>query len=183
MENVKVLADDNAEQNGGGSSGPGGKGAKVEGRIEEVLSRHPGAGRDALIPILQEVQEAEGHLSRESVIKVARHLALPPSKVYGVATFYNQFRFQARGTYNVQVCRGTACHVKGSAAVLDAIKRILKVEPGETTRDGMFSLEVVACIGACGLAPVIAVNGEFHAGVAPEKVAAILNSYKRRTAA
>ncbi len=155
----------------------------VESRIDEVLARYPGAGRDALIPILQEVQELDGHLSRDSVVRVARHLALPPSKVFGVATFYNQFRFQGRGTYNIQVCRGTACHVRGSLAVLDALRRALKIEPGETTRDGMFSLEVVACIGACGLAPVIAVNGEFHAGVSPDKVPAILNSYKRRTAA
>lgn len=159
------------------------RGLKVESRIEDVLARHPGAGREALIPILQEVQEVDGHLSKESVVRVARHLALPPSKVFGVATFYNQFRFQGRGTYNVQVCRGTACHVRGSAAVLDALKRALKIEPGQTTRDGLFSLEVVACIGACGLAPVIAVNGEFHAGVSPEKVAGIMNSYRRRTAA
>jgi len=155
----------------------------VESRIDEVLERHPGAGRDALIPILQEVQEAEGYLSREAIVRVADHLSLPPSKVFGVATFYNQFRFQGRGTYHVQVCRGTACHVRGSAAVLDSIRRALKIEPGETTRDGMFSLEVVACIGACGLAPVIAINGEFHAGVTPDKVNAILNSYKRRSAA
>jgi NADH:ubiquinone oxidoreductase subunit E len=155
----------------------------MEKRIDEVLALHPGAGRESLIPILQEVQEADGHLSQDAVVKVARHLGLPPSKVYGVATFYNQFRFQARGSYNVQVCRGTACHVKGSAAVLDAARRALKIEPGQTTRDGLFSLEVVACIGACGLAPVIAINGEFHAGVAPEKVAGILNAYKRRSAA
>jgi NADH-quinone oxidoreductase subunit E len=82
----------------------------------------------------------------------------------------------------VQVCRGTACHVKGSAAVLAAVSRSLKIAPGQTTRDGMFSLEVVACIGACGLAPVISVNGEFHAGVAPEKVGNILQSYRRKLA-
>ena len=155
----------------------------MESRIDEILGRHPKAGRDALIPILQEIQEAEGYLSREAIRRVARHLSLPPSTVFGVATFYNQLRFQRRGTYHVQVCRGTACHVRGSAAVLDALRRALKIDPGETTRDGMFSLEVVACIGACGLAPVIAINGEFHAGVTPDKVNAILNSCKRRTAA
>jgi NADH-quinone oxidoreductase E subunit len=147
-------------------------------RIEAVLARWPEAKRDALIPILQEVQAACGYLSREAMIRTSRHLELPASKVYGVATFYNQFRFQAPGRHRVQVCRGTACHVKGSAAVLEALCRHLKVQPGQTTKDGQFSLEVVACIGACGLAPVIAVDGAFHAGVKPDAVAAIIESYR-----
>lgn len=148
--------------------------------VEEVLGRFGEGGREHLIPILQAVQEADGHLSRDAVMAVSRHLGLPPSKVFGVATFYNQFRFQPKGRFHVQVCRGTACHVKGSAAVLESLKRNLKVEAGQTTKDGLFSLEVVACIGACGLAPVISVNGEFHAGVAPDRVAGILNGYRRR---
>lgn len=148
--------------------------------VEDVLGRFGESGREYLIPILQAVQEADGHLSRDAVLAVSRHLNLPPSKVFGVATFYNQFRFQPKGRFHILVCRGTACHVKGSAAVLESLKRALKVEAGQTTKDGMFSLEVVACIGACGLAPVISVNGEFHAGVAPERVAGILNGYRRR---
>jgi len=148
--------------------------------IEPILQNHPDASRDSLIPILQEVQERLGYLSREAVVRVGEHLRLPASKIYGVATFYNQFRFQPQGRFHIQVCRGTACHVKGSAAVLDAIQRYLKVEAGETSRDGLFSLEVVACIGACGLAPVIAVNGEFHAGVTTKKVEQILDSYRKR---
>ena len=149
-------------------------------QIQEILGRYSDAGRDSLIPLLQDIQKVEGYLSREAVVRVAEHLKIAPSKVYGVATFYNQFRFQARGQYNIQVCRGTACHVKGSAAVLEAVKRNLKIEPGQTTKDGLFSLEIVACIGACGLAPVIAVNGEFHAQVTPDKVTRILNTYRRR---
>ena len=121
--------------------------------IEQTLADYPHAQRDALIPILQDVQSRVGFLSREAVVQIGRHLGLPASKIYGVATFYNQFRFQPQGRFHVQVCRGTACHVKGSAAVLDAVRRELKVEPGQTTRDGLFSLEVVACIGACGLSP------------------------------
>ena len=101
-------------------------------------------------------------------------MTLPASKIYGVATFYNQFRFLPKGRYHVQVCRGTACHVKGSLAVLDAAKRELKLKPGQTSRDGRFSLEVVACMGACGLAPVICVNGEFHAKCTPKKLARVL---------
>lgn len=150
--------------------------------VDEVLDRHPNARRDALIPILQEIQEEEGYLSREAVVRVGRHLGLPASKIYGVATFYNQFRFQAQGNYHIQVCRGTACHVKGSLAVLEALQRELRIEAGQTTRDGLFSLEVVACIGACGLAPVISVNGEFHAGVTTQQVEKIIKSYRRKAA-
>lgn len=150
--------------------------------VENILQKHPNARRDSLIPILQEVQEAQGHLSREAVAQIGRHLGLPASKIYGVATFYNQFRFESVGKYHIQVCRGTACHVKGSAKVLEAVKRELKIEPGTTSRDGLFSLEVVACIGACGLAPVIAINGEFYASVTPDKVREILKSYRRKAA-
>lgn len=150
--------------------------------IDAILQRHPDAKRDSLIPILQEVQEQHGYLSRETVVQIGQHLRLPTSKIYGVATFYNQFRFQPQGRYHVQVCRGTACHVKGSAAILDAIKRELKIDAGQTSRDGLFSLEVVACIGACGLAPVICVNGEFHAGLTTQKVSKILDSYRRKAA-
>lgn len=147
-------------------------------QVDSVLAHWPLAQRDALIPILQEVQESCGFLSNEAMLRISRHLDLPASKIFGVATFYNQFRFQAPGRHSIQVCRGTACHVKGSALVLEALCRHLKIQPGQTTKDGMFSLEVVACIGACGLAPVIAVDGQFHAGVAPEAVADIVESYR-----
>ncbi len=131
--------------------------------VESVLKNHPRAGRDALIPILQEVQQEQGYLSRESVTLISRHLKLPASKIYGVATFYNQFRFQPQGKYHFMVCRGTACHVKGSSRVLETVQKQLKLKPGQTTRDRLFSLEVVACMGACGLAPVVNLNGEFYA--------------------
>lgn len=144
--------------------------ASVHDDLDEILGEFPGARRDQLIPILQAVQDRCGYLSKDAMIRVGRHLELPTSKVYGVATFYNQFRFQPIGKHHCQVCRGTACHVKGSAAVLDALRQQLKIEPGQTTRDGLFSLEVVACIGACGLAPVIAVGGEFHADMTPDAV-------------
>ena len=151
---------------------------EIDTDIEAILKKYPNARRDSLIPLLQEVQEAKGFLSREAVLRIGRHLGLSAAKIYGVATFYNQFRFQAPGKNHVQVCRGTACHVKGSANVLEAVKRALNIDPGQTSRDGEFSLEVVACMGACGLAPVICVNGEFHAGVSSESVKAILNSYR-----
>lgn len=150
-------------------------------KIKEILARYPATGREQLIPILQEVQEALGYLSREAVVNIGKHLGLPASKVYGVATFYNQFRFQPKGRFHIMVCRGTACHVKGSAAVLDALKGALRIESGQTTRDGLFSLEVVACIGACGLAPVICINDEFYGNLTPEKARQILSSYRDKT--
>ena len=148
-------------------------------KVDEILEKHKHAKRDALIPILQEVQDVEGYLSRESVIKISRWLGLPASKVYGVATFYNQFRFQPKGRYHIQVCRGTACHVKGSLSVLEALKLELNVQPGQTSRDGLFSLEVVACIGACGLAPVISINGEFYAGMTPDKARKLISTIRK----
>ncbi len=150
------------------------------GGIETVIERFPQAGRDTLIPILQAVQSEEGYLSEAAVARISRHLGIPASKVYGVATFYNQFRFQPKGRYHVLVCRGTACHVKGSAKVLEAITRHLKIEPGKTTRDKMFSLETVACMGACALSPVICVNEDFYAKVSPAKVIKLLESYRER---
>ena len=148
--------------------------------IDVILEQYPNAQRDALIPILQKVQDLLGYLSRDAVVRVGKHLDLPVSKIYGVATFYNQFRFQPLGQYHVQVCRGTACHVKGSAAVLNAIKLELAIEAGQTTRDGLFSLEIVACIGACGLAPVININGEFYASLTPDKAKDIIASLHRK---
>ena len=142
--------------------------------IDPILRRHSQATRDSLIPILQEVQEAQGYLSREVVVRIGTYLSLPASKIYGVATFYNQFRFQAPGLYHIQVCRGTACHVKGSAKLLETLVRNLKVEPGKTTRDRLFSLETVACMGACALSPVMCINGEFHAKVSPGKALKLL---------
>ena len=147
--------------------------------IEPIVSRYPAGRRDALIPLLQEVQESLGFLSRDAVVRIGEHLKLPASKVYGVATFYNQFRFQPLGRYHVQVCRGTACHVKGSLQALSAIQRTLNIKPGQTSRDGLFSLEVVACLGACGLAPVMAVNGEFYAGATSERVTKVLRTLRK----
>lgn len=147
--------------------------------VEDILARYSSAGREHLIPLLQEIQEAEGFLSRVALRLVAAHLHLPESKVYGVATFYNQFRFQPRGEFPIAVCRGTACHVKGSAAVLAALERELRISAGGTTRDGLFSLEVVACIGACGLAPVIAVGDDYHAGVTPAQVPGIVTQCRK----
>jgi NADH-quinone oxidoreductase E subunit len=154
----------------------------IQSNADPILQEHEGAKRDALIPILQAIQERDGYLSPEAMVRVGRHLDLSASKVYGVATFYNQFRFEPQGKFHIQVCRGTACHVKGSAKVLQTLVQSLGIEPDRTTRDGLFSLEVVACIGACGLAPVISVNGEFHADLTPEKVRKLVAAYRKEAA-
>jgi NADH-quinone oxidoreductase subunit E len=147
--------------------------------LDDLVAEY-GTGRGALIPILQAVQEHDGYLSPASVQAICQALKLPASKVYGVATFYNQFRFNAPGRFHIQVCRGTACHVKGSAGVLDAMQRELNIKPGQTTRDGLFSLEVVACIGACGLAPVICISEDYHAGMTADKVKKVIAEYRKQ---
>ena len=145
--------------------------------IQTILNNYTDTGRDNLIPILQDIQGKEGFLSKDSIVEVGKHLQIPTSKIFGVATFYNQFRFEPFGKYHVQLCRGTACHVLGSKTVLEELEKNLKVKAGQTTRDGLFSVEVVACIGACGLAPVITVNGTFHAKVTSQSLKEIIASY------
>jgi len=151
----------------------------VQNGLQDILDKYSEKSRDQLIPILQDIQEYVGYLSEESIVKVGKHLGIPVSKIYGVATFYNQFRFQAVGKYHIQVCRGTACHVLGSLTVLEELQHILKIKQGTTSRDGLFSIEVVACIGACGLAPVISINGEFYAKVTRESIKEIIQSIKQ----
>lgn len=150
--------------------------AREDALITAVLSGYKGARRDALIPILQAMQDRLGYLSRDAVRRIADHLHLPAAKVFGVATFYNQFRFQPKGKFHIQVCRGTACHVRGSASTLDQVRRDLGIEPGECTRNREFSLEVVGCLGVCGLAPVMSVNNTMYGGMSPKKVRDLLES-------
>lgn len=148
--------------------------------LQTILAKYEGCGRDSLIPILQDIQSNEGFLSGKSITEVGKQLNIPTSKIFGVATFFNQFRFEPYGKYNIQVCRGTACHVLGSSTVLQEIEKKLKIKAGQTTRDGLFSIEVVACIGACGLAPVICVNGEFYAKVTNQSIGEIIENYKEK---
>ena len=152
----------------------------MKNKLGKIFKKHLNESRDSLIPILQEVQEELGYISEEAIVKIGKHLNLPASKIYGVATFYNQFRFQPKGKYHVEVCRGTACHVLGSKTVLEELEKLLKIKTGNTSRDGLFSIEVVACIGACGLAPVITINGEFYAKVTTEKLNEIIEAIRNK---
>lgn len=141
--------------------------------IEQIIQRHP-AGRDSLIPILQEAQEARGYLSVETVDELAVATGISANEIYGVASFYTQFRFRPPAEHSVCVCQGTACHIRGGKRVLEEFESILGVKAGETTADGKFDLERVACVGCCALGPVAVVDGEVHARVAPKKVKSVI---------
>jgi NADH-quinone oxidoreductase subunit E len=150
------------------------------GVLDEIFAAYPSGERRWLIPILQDIQDRFGYLPEWAVCRVSDRLRVPTSKIFGVATFYNQFRLTAPGKHVIRVCRGTACHVKGSAMLLEKLIHELNIQPGQTTRDGMFSIETVACIGACSIAPVIAVDNEFHGRVEPMAIPNILAQYRTR---
>ena len=146
--------------------------------INEILQRFPQIKRNALIPLLQAVQDEFGYISEEAIARIGAHLSLPTSKVYGLATFYNQFSFSPRGFYHVVLCNGSSCHMSGSGDLLSEVSKLLEIKDGETTRDGLFSLEVQSCIGACGQSPVMAVNGNYHSGISVKEVREIINQYR-----
>lgn len=143
-------------------------------KLLEIFSHHHGT-RDALIPILQDIQGELGYLPPEAMDAAARFCRMSPVEVYGVATFYAQFKFSPVGRNTIMVCQGTACHVMGGARILEEVANQLGVQPGQTTKDGEYTLETVACIGACALAPAMFVNKDTHGRLKPEKVAEILN--------
>ena len=136
-----------------------------------------------LIPILQEIQERFGYIPQESMREAARFLNMPEASVYGVATFYAQFNFTPQGRHRVKVCLGTACHVRGATAIVEAITRELGIRPGETTADMEFSVERVACFGSCALAPVVVVDGKYYARVTPDSAVEILRNLPPQGAA
>jgi NADH-quinone oxidoreductase subunit E len=151
--------------------------AGTDAEARDIIARFP-RSRDYLIPILQAVQERFGYLSRENIYLAADYLELPESKIYGVATFYNQFKLNPPGEYQIQVCRGTACHVKGSFDLVESLKRELGIDVDQTTGDGLFSLETVACLGACSIAPVITVNGKFYGRLDDKKLKKLVKQLK-----
>jgi NADH-quinone oxidoreductase subunit E len=131
-----------------------------------------------LISLLHEVQAKLGYLSPESMLRVASFLGTPPSAIWGVATFYNFFRLKPRGRYGVDVCMGTACHLAGGQLVLEAMARELEIEVGGITEDKEYSLDRVACVGCCALAPVAVVNGDVYSRMNPQKVEEVLVNIK-----
>ncbi len=146
--------------------------------LNEILTRHEGR-RDELITILQETQEEFRYLPKEAMARIAQFLNIPVSQVYGVATFYALFRLKPSGKKMVRVCRGTACHVRGGDPILRQIEKRLGIKPGETTKDMEYSLETVACIGACALAPNISIDKETYGLVNSKKIEELFGDWKR----
>ncbi|MFP4001288.1 MAG: NADH-quinone oxidoreductase subunit NuoE [Thermoplasmata archaeon] len=145
--------------------------------IEDILDKYP-KEPSSLIPILQKTQEQYGYLPRDVIERIGKFLEMPVSKIYGVATFYAQFRFEPQGEHVVRVCHGTACHVKGAEGITDTVEDELDIDTGETTEDGMFTLERVACLGCCSLAPVIMVDDTAHGNLTREKAKEVLEKYR-----
>ena len=143
----------------------------------KVLSSYPGDKRYSLA-ILQDLQHKFGYIPRECLEEVSKYLGIKLSALYAMATFYRALSLKPKGKHIIKVCDGTACHIRGAPVLLDTLERILKIKAGETTRDGSFSVETVNCLGACAIAPVMVVDGNYHPKVKPDEVDAILKTYR-----
>ncbi len=141
----------------------------MEESVQNILSTYEGK-QEEIIPILQSVQDSFSYIPLNSMLQIAQFTGVPESQVYGVATFYAQFRFTPQGKTHCMVCRGTACHVNGASRILEEAETILGIKEGQTTDDMQYSLETVACIGACSLAPAMMINGIVEAKLDPKKV-------------
>jgi len=146
-------------------------------QLAEILNPYKGE-RGTLIPVLQKVQESFGYLSQEAVSQVAKFLKVSESEIFGVASFYAQFRFTRPGEHSVKVCLGTACHVRGGVRILDTLQRELGIEPGGTTADYKFSLERVACFGSCALAPVAVIDDKVYGRLTTTKAKEIIDQHR-----
>lgn len=146
-------------------------------QLAEILNPYKGE-RGTLIPVLQKVQESFGYLSQEAVSQVAKFLRVSESEIFGVASFYAQFRFSRPGEHSVKVCLGTACHVRGGVRILDTLQRELGIEPGGTTEDYKFSLERVACFGSCALAPVAVIDDKVYGRLTTTKAKEIIDQHR-----
>lgn len=147
-------------------------------KILPIIEEYKGQ-KWSLIPLLQKVQEEFGYVPPEAIEPIAWALHLFPSEVQGVITFYSQFSLKPRGKYVIRVCKGTACHVRGGRSILKIAKRELGVEEGQTTEDYQFTLETVACLGACFLAPTMMVNKSYYGKLSPPKINSILKQYEK----
>lgn len=145
-------------------------------KMEPILEKFRGQD-GALIPVLQEAQSVYGYLPEGVLACISRELKIPLSRVYGVVTFYAQFYLTPRGRHTIRVCRGTACHVRGGRSILNAVKEILAIAEDETTKDLNFSLETVACLGTCFLAPVMMVDRSYYGKLIPHRIAPIIRQF------
>ena len=148
-------------------------------RIDEIVNKNMGKP-GALITILQEVQDVIGYLPEKVLERISEKSGVPASKIFGVVTFYAQFSMEKKGKYLIRICEGTACHVSGASDIMAAICEKLGINEGETTNDSLFTVESVACLGCCSLAPAIMVNDKVYGRLTPTKVAEIIDEYRRR---
>lgn len=148
-------------------------------KMEGIFKKYT-IDKSNLIQILNEVQENYGYIPKSAQLAISEYLNMPMAEIYGVITFYSRFTLKPKGKYNIAVCLGTACFVKGSEKVLDKAKEILGIDVGQTTKDGKFSLEATRCVGACGLAPVFTVNSEVYGKATAELIAKVIEEYKNK---
>lgn len=143
----------------------------------DIIKEYPQDKRYTLA-MLQDIQRHYGFIPREAMEYISEYLNLPLSHIYSMATFYKALKLTPKGKHTIKVCSGTACHIRGSETVKDQILSILNIKPGETTSDGLFSLEVVNCIGACALAPVMVIDDKYYGNMTPEKIQSVIDQYK-----
>jgi NADH-quinone oxidoreductase subunit E len=148
--------------------------------IDKIMQKY-GKKQSELIPILQDIQKNKGYLPEEELSIVSKEFKVPLSRLYSLATFYKVFSLRPKGRHTINVCLGTACHVKGGAKLLDKLKRDLQINPGETSPDKRFTLEAVRCVGCCGLAPVVVIDGEFHGKLNQKKLEKVLEKESEKT--
>lgn len=146
--------------------------------IDDILSRYREGGHENLIPILQDVQEKEGYLSESAIVQIGSFLKMSTTKIYGLATFYDRFRFIPAGRVHLRICNGTTCFINGSAAVVSAFRETLGIEPGQTTRDGRFSYELTACQGGCNEGPVLSTGDDYYTHLRPEDLPELVSKLK-----
>lgn len=146
--------------------------------LDTILKKFKKGKREELIPLLQEIQEEQGYISEDAIVKVGSFLDLSTTKIYGLASFYDKFRFIPGGKIQIRICHGTSCFLNGSQALINSIKEETGVAEGQTTRDGNFSFEIVPCMGGCNSGPVISVNGEYHTYVKAEKLQELIKKLR-----
>lgn len=146
--------------------------------MQEILKKY--SDKSDAIPILQEVQKKYGYISKLNLRQISNTIAVPYAEMYSIATFYKSFFLSPRGKYIIRICDGTACHIKGSLSLLSEIKEILDISPGETTADRIFSLETVACMGVCALAPVMVIGDNYHGNLTRASLKKIITEYQEK---
>ena len=152
---------------------------KIKEEMKEILEQYK-IDKENLIPILNDVQVKYGYIPKIAQLKISKYLDIPMAEIYGVITFYSRFTLEPKGKYNISVCLGTACFVKGSQSILDRLKDRLKIEEGKTTADGKFSIDTTRCVGACGIAPVFTVNNEVYGHATVKKLGEVLDELEKK---